>query len=743
MQLKKLLFRGTLIYFKKSSFKLVLGFLFFLSCLYSQTNQSEQTNQIQTKKRRENIKILNLIKILPSYNQLVGSGQRIGAKEIKQFSYDNISQILKDVPGIQVRSDDGYGLVNNIGIRGSVPNRSKKITLLEDGIIIQPAPYGSPAAYYSPTIFSKGGIEVLKGASKVKYGPHTIGGVINYLTAPIPSKSKFLAKTTYGSGINKLENDVKALVSYGNTIYNEKVNIGFLIQNYFRHSSGYKTITETADFDRGEQTGFIREEPLLKVTFDFLDPVKQSLEINMAYNKLEANESYLGLLEEDFNEDPFNRYTASRFDRLTYDHWRSFIRHNISKGNVRFSTAAYFNYFHRNWYRIIGEDLVSNIDLYRGNQTGTWNYQGNNRHYYSGGVEIKSSIQTAKTTEKENFLEWGIRYHIDQFYRYEFFEDHQVNAQGEVTNTIDFGPGSKKNQADTTHAVSIYALDRLTLGKWILEPGLRLEIAHYTRDSYRLGEQTRYTGLEDSRNKAIVGGFFSLGAAFKINKYNLLFANIHQGSSLPGPSSITTGAQTENSINFELGYRHFEDWTKFETALFLNGIANLLEFASTAAGIEETRNSGSVVIFGIESLFTIDPGKKLKWAFLNPYTLSFNITRAAIGKGKQLSYIPLLQFSLGTGLAWKSFGMNLSGKFIGDAYGNDENEESSDTDATIGLIPARFLLDLNLFFNVNKNFKVFVNGYNLLNQTYIASRLPIGARPGRGLTLSGGVETKF
>jgi Fe(3+) dicitrate transport protein len=66
-------------------------------------------------------------------------------------------------------------------MRGTSPNRSEKITLMEDGVLISPAPYSAPAAYYFPTVSRMQSFEILKGGSQIQYGPYT-GGAINMVS---------------------------------------------------------------------------------------------------------------------------------------------------------------------------------------------------------------------------------------------------------------------------------------------------------------------------------------------------------------------------------------------------------------------------------------------------------------------------------------------------------------------------------------------------------------------------------
>ena len=69
--------------------------------------------------------------------------------------------------------------VVDIGLRGANPDRSAKLTLMEDGVLMGPAPYSAPAAYYFPLTTRMTAVEVFKGPASIRYGPNTIGGAIN------------------------------------------------------------------------------------------------------------------------------------------------------------------------------------------------------------------------------------------------------------------------------------------------------------------------------------------------------------------------------------------------------------------------------------------------------------------------------------------------------------------------------------------------------------------------------------
>ena len=111
--------------------------------------------------------------------KLAGAATYIAEAEIQELDDTDLTDLLARSPGIYIRHEDGYGLRPNIGIRGAAAERSQKITVMEDGILITPAPYSAPAAYYLPNVNRMRAVEVVKGPSAIRFGPHSVGGAIN------------------------------------------------------------------------------------------------------------------------------------------------------------------------------------------------------------------------------------------------------------------------------------------------------------------------------------------------------------------------------------------------------------------------------------------------------------------------------------------------------------------------------------------------------------------------------------
>ncbi len=55
---------------------------------------------------------------------------RVGKEKIQGQQITDVNRALKQTPGVYVREEDGQGLRPNIGLRGTDPDRSKKVVLL-------------------------------------------------------------------------------------------------------------------------------------------------------------------------------------------------------------------------------------------------------------------------------------------------------------------------------------------------------------------------------------------------------------------------------------------------------------------------------------------------------------------------------------------------------------------------------------------------------------------------------------
>ena len=87
---------------------------------------------------------------------------KIEGKEYRTIWFDEqnqavkiIDQVLKTIPGVYSREENSYGIFPNISLRGVDPGRSQKLTIMEDGVLSQPAPYTDFSAYFNPTTGNK------------------------------------------------------------------------------------------------------------------------------------------------------------------------------------------------------------------------------------------------------------------------------------------------------------------------------------------------------------------------------------------------------------------------------------------------------------------------------------------------------------------------------------------------------------------------------------------------------------
>ena len=178
----------------------------------------------------ETIESVTIIGSAEDLRKLPGSGQIVPNEDLLKVMDTDIQKILTAVPGVYMRTEEGYGLRPNISIRGTAIERSGKVTIMEDGVLVAPSPYTSSSAYYFPTTGRIHSVEVLKGPAAVSQGPQTIGGAINLISTPIPNapSGKFVQEL----GENGM---MRTHTYYGGT----SGNFGALVEVHEHESDGF------------------------------------------------------------------------------------------------------------------------------------------------------------------------------------------------------------------------------------------------------------------------------------------------------------------------------------------------------------------------------------------------------------------------------------------------------------------------------------------------------------------------
>ncbi|MFM7241370.1 MAG: TonB-dependent receptor family protein [Opitutia bacterium] len=289
---------------------------------------------------------LTVTGIVPDLFELPGSAAVATGEEFRARGYTNLKQIAATAPGVFVRDEDGFGNFPNISIRGVDGTRSAKVTLMEDGILTAPSPYSAPNAYYSPKSGRMAGIEFLKGSSQVMYGPHTTGGVVNFLSTPIPTaERRFFARLTAGSYGNVFNQ-----TWLGGVAQTEAGKVGALVELHTQLSDGFRRIDGV-----GRRSGYTLTEPMVKLSWEPTGGLRQRFELKVGQTDFDADESYAGLSETDLRAQPDRRYASSRFDHHVAEQWRTYLKWSAEPDkSLRLDGALYFNRFDRMWDKLDG-----------------------------------------------------------------------------------------------------------------------------------------------------------------------------------------------------------------------------------------------------------------------------------------------------------------------------------------------------------------------------------------------------
>ena len=138
--------------------------------------------------------VITATKIETRAEQLGASVTVVPGDDVQRYHYETVEDVLRTVPGVEVRRLGGYGKLSTISIRGANPNQ---VQVLVDGVRVKSPTTGqADLSDISPDLIER--IEVIRGPQSTLYGADAIGGVVNIITKK--GKGPFSASVEGGAG---------------------------------------------------------------------------------------------------------------------------------------------------------------------------------------------------------------------------------------------------------------------------------------------------------------------------------------------------------------------------------------------------------------------------------------------------------------------------------------------------------------------------------------------------------------
>ena len=509
--------------------------------------------------------------------QIPGAGTIIDATDLERARVFTLNEALRQAPGVFVREEEGLGLRPNIGIRGLNPVRSTKILLLEDGIPLGFAPYGDNAYYYHPPIDRFARIEVLKGAAQIRFGPQSVGGVINYIT-PDPPEAP----------------GGRLMLAGGTRGYREG---GAMLGGPLLGGRGLIQFNRTqSDGSRANQK--LRLNDLYaKQRWDLSDAVSLTVRGGLFHENSDL--TYSGLTRAEFTANPRGNPFPRGNDN--FNAWRAHGSATLALDadpNLRLLVTGYYHYFQRDWWRQSSNSRQRPNDASDPACGGMANLltgcgiEGRLRSYDTYGAELRAEVDHA-IPGLGGQSEFGVRAHRDEQRRRQWNGDlFDSREPGTSVNA-----GVRENQKRLATALSAFVQSRFEFGPLSVQPGVRLEFIDYLRRDLGTSQIAggRPTGqfVQQPRGDATLGRIIpGLGATLALSERVTLYGGAHRGFAPPSVQDIITeqggsvDLDAELSWNYEVGVRGLAvRGVSFDLTAFSMDFSNQIVPASVAGGV--------------------------------------------------------------------------------------------------------------------------------------------------------------
>lgn len=620
-----------------------------------------------------------------------GSVGIVTAEEMKLSQPKSTEEALRNVPGVVIKPEEESAIVANIGMRGLSAGDYKTL-ILEDGVPVAPGLFVGNGRYYNPRIQHVDSIEVLKGAASLRYGPSTIGGVINYITK---TPEEGVAVSVRGGSFNTKE----VSAELGGTSRNNDAVFGAVI-------------TQTTS-DGFMDKGYEMSDVIVKSGLAIAD--NQWVGVKFSHYENDANISYRGVWLDQYkrgdndNPAPDDYFLTGRQGFDLNHEWEL-------SDNLRLNTLLFWSETYRDYWRFNTDNTASEAQK-------RWVYtdvvRGNNRSFERIGGDTRLQI-SHQAFGIQNEAEVGLRYMTEKMF------DQVINA----TRATPRSGTLATDRIDSAESVALYAQNRFALTEQLaVTPGVRVEKYEQKREDLRLAGDNE----EDTSNTEVMPG---VGATFQILPQMQLFGGVYKAFSPALNGDALTGLEdqkleAERSINAEVGVRGGDQHFNYEVTAFHMDFDNQIIPANSNSDFQNT-NGGKTLHQGMEAAVGMELGAGFR--------LDTNATWVPVAKfdgdrldsngnveipdGNRVTYTPKWVANASLSHTWGNLRTSLSAHYTGDQYSDTDNTRDIVEQTSgffLGEIEAYTLYNLNALYNVTKELEVYGSVKNLADERYIAS----------------------
>lgn len=577
------------------------------------------------------------VPIVPIDN--IGSRDVFTPEQVKETGARDLNDLVQNLPGVSTRPyNGGEAAAPSFSTRGLPDDGlTEYLHVLIDGVPTSALPYGWTAFSFLPiTVERVYAIDQIRAAHSVRYSPNTVGGVVNFLTEPIPEQSEVEMGTTIGSF---------GYVSNSFRIGGTDGRLGAQVTYVDRRGEGFR--------DDGE---FDQQDFNLKLRYALDDG--DWIAASFGY-MVDEHQAPGGLTREQFNEDRFaNARPDNRFEgfRTVFDT----VYHCQLDEDAWLEAFAYGS--------ATGRDLKGQLPQF-GEPTEL--RQTRDVAYFAGaGVRTQHIVELFDT---EHTIFAGVRVHQELF----------PNSPTR-TKPIDSQNWTRTSELDAQYqTVSAHIDDTFSpVDNLDITLGARMEWVPTTE-----GEDD-ITGFDfDDEFFRILPG---IGASYMLTDDWSVFASYFEGFRAPQVWGFRF-ARDDGDLEFELG-RTAEVGTRFRGFGGFEGALALWRVEYDDFGVfysEFYENLGRIVSRGTDVELDWYAGDVFE--SLEGFSISGSITftdaelRSGDNAGNEVPYAWDHKATWRARYERDDWTFSIGGVTVGEAFSDDANTREESDDGTIGL----------------------------------------------------------